>query len=60
MLRLNSISFIDTGVPSKAEEITIDKIESLESPEYEYIVSQYDAGIRRADHELGQLVQAAR
>lgn len=41
--------------PYKAEEITLDKIESLESPEYEYMVSQYDAGIRRADHELGQL-----
>jgi len=43
--------------PSKAEEITFDKIESLESPEYQYIVSQYDAGIRRADHELGQLFE---
>jgi arylsulfatase A-like enzyme len=43
--------------PSEAEEITLDMIKSLESPEYEYIVSQYDAGIRRADHELGQLFE---
>jgi arylsulfatase A-like enzyme len=43
-----------------AEKITFYTIESLESPEYEYIVSQYDAGIRRADHDLGPLFDLLR
>jgi len=43
--------------PSRTDKITLDSIESLESPEYKYIVSQYDAGIHRADHELGQLFE---
>jgi len=43
--------------PSKADEITFGMIESLKSPEYLYMVSQYDAGIRRADHELGRLFE---
>lgn len=30
-------------------------IDEIHSPEYQYIVSQYDAGIRRADYYLGQL-----
>lgn len=32
-----------------------ESITDLSSPEYKYIVSQYDAGIRRADFYLGQL-----
>jgi len=43
--------------PSKTEDITLDTIKSLESPEYKHIDSQYDAGIRRADHELGPLFE---
>jgi hypothetical protein len=44
--------------PIALEKITPDTIESLESPENESIVSQNDAGIHRADHDLGAIEKA--
>ena len=48
-------SFFDYKGPLKLEEITSEKVESLDSAEYQYLVSQYDAAVLRADEALGSL-----
>ncbi len=48
-------SFFDYKGPLKLEEITAEKVESLDSDEYKYLVSQYDAAVLRADDALGGL-----
>jgi len=47
--------FYEYEGPHKTEEITVNSIDDVDSPEYKYYLSQYDAGIRRADYYLGLL-----
>ena len=47
--------FYDYQGQYEMNQIKPSMIESLSSPEYKYIISQYDAGIRRADYYLGLL-----